>query len=107
MRVELRAVRVRWRTARAPLRASLVGASLVGASLVLLGCNDLEVCGSHAEQVLREDGSAYRCIQAEDCPRDSRVFVCTTDVSPERECVKCEDSVCLRVVPESCEGQTL
>ena len=101
MRVELRAVRLRWRPARAPLRASLV---LVAA---LLGCNDLEVCGSHAEQVRREDGVAYRCIQAEDCPRDSRVFVCTTDVSPERECVKCEDSVCLRVVPESCEGQAL
>jgi hypothetical protein len=102
MRVELRAVRLRWRTAQASLRASLV----LGA-LQLLGCNDLEVCGSHAEPVVREDGSAYRCIQAEDCPRGSRVFVCTTDASPERECVSCDDAVCMRVVPESCDGADL
>jgi hypothetical protein len=100
MRLELRAVRLRWRTAQTALRATLLG---LGASAGLLGCNDLEVCGSHAEEVRQPDGSAYRCIQAEDCPRASRVFVCTTDVSSERECVKCADSVCVRVVPEACE----
>jgi hypothetical protein len=76
---------------------------LAAAAAGLLGCNDLEVCGSHAEEVRQADGAAYRCIQAEDCPRASRVFVCTTDVSPERECVKCADSICVRVIPEACE----
>ena len=107
MRVQLRAVRLRWRTARAPLRAS-PGAVLAAALLgCLFGCNDLEVCGSHSEQVLQDGGAPYRCIQSEDCPRASRVFVCTTDTSPQSTCVKCEDSVCLRVVPESCEEETL
>jgi hypothetical protein len=101
MRLEQRAVRLRWHTVQAALRATLLWG--LGASAGLLGCNDLEVCGSHAEEVRQVDGGAYRCIQAEDCPRASRVFVCTTDVSSERECVKCEDSVCLRVVPEACE----
>jgi hypothetical protein len=101
MRLQLRAVRFRWRTAQAALRATLLLG--LGASAGLLGCNDLEVCGSHAEEVRQADGTAYRCIQAEDCPRASRVFVCTTDVSSERECVKCADSVCVRVVPEACE----
>jgi len=101
MRIELRAVRLRWRTAQAALRAILLLG--LGASAGLLACNDLEVCGSHAEEVVQADGSPYRCIQAEDCPRASRVFVCTTDVSSERECVKCADSVCVRVVPEACE----
>ena len=104
MRVQLRAVRLRQRTARGTFFARLrlplwLGAAAAG----LLGCNDLGVCGSHAEEVRQADGTAYRCIQAEDCPRASRVFVCTTDVSSERECVKCADAVCVRVVPEPCE----
>ena len=108
MRVQLRAVRLRQRTARGTFFARLrlplwLGAAAAG----LLGCNDLGVCGSHAEEVRQADGTAYRCIQAEDCPRASRVFVCTTDTSPQSTCVKCEDSVCLRVVPESCEEETL
>lgn len=95
-------MRLRQRTARAkpPLCLPLwLAAAVAGA----VGCNDLEVCGSHTEEVRQADGSAYRCIQAEDCPRASRVFVCTTDLSPERECVKCADSVCVRVIPEACE----
>ena len=105
MRVELRAVRLRQRTARATsfprLRLPLLLGAVAAAGLV--GCNDLGVCGSHAEEVRQADGTAYRCIQAEDCPRASRVFVCTTDVSTERECVKCADAVCVRVIPEPCE----
>jgi hypothetical protein len=102
MRVQLRAVRLRQRTARRTFFARLRLPLLLGA-MALPGCNDLGVCGSHAEEVRQADGTAYRCIQAEDCPRASRVFVCTTDVSSERECVKCADAVCVRVIPEPCE----
>ncbi|MBF5045802.1 hypothetical protein IR215_25635 [Simulacricoccus sp. 17bor-14] len=96
MRVELRAVRLRQRPLQTLLAPALLG-------LGLLGCNDLQVCGSHTEPVLEPDGGSFRCIQSEDCPRGSRVFVCTTDVSSERECVKCEDSNCVTVVPEACQ----
>lgn len=68
----------------------------------LLGCNDIEVCGSTPVDITRQDGGVYRCVTAEDCPRTSRVFVCVTDVSPERECVRCEESRCVRVIPEAC-----
>ncbi|NTX05471.1 hypothetical protein HUA75_27335 [Myxococcus sp. CA040A] len=81
------------RTAHAVLAA-------IGAGL--LGCNDLEVCGSTAQDVTREDGSVFRCVTSEDCPRTSRVDVCVTDVSPIAECVSCEDSRCVTVTPEKC-----
>ncbi|XXF78556.1 hypothetical protein P2318_02005 [Myxococcaceae bacterium GXIMD 01537] len=68
----------------------------------LLGCNDIEVCGSRQEDLLTSGGGAYRCATAEDCPRSSRVSVCVTDVSPQQECVRCEETVCVRVIPVSC-----
>lgn len=69
----------------------------------LLGCNDIEVCGSHQESVLGADGGSYRCTTAEDCPRSSRISVCVTDVSPQQECVKCEQTRCAKVIPEPCK----
>lgn len=78
------------------------GALLVVATAGLLACNDIEVCGSKQEDLLTPDGGQYRCATAEDCPRSSRVFVCVTDVSPQQECVKCEETVCVRVIPVSC-----
>ncbi|WP_366934943.1 hypothetical protein [Pyxidicoccus fallax] len=68
----------------------------------LLGCNDLEVCGSTTEVITRDNGEVYRCVTAEDCPRTSRVNVCVTDVSPVAECVQCEDTQCISVIPEAC-----
>ena len=68
----------------------------------LLGCNDLEVCGSRREQVSSADGRGYRCTTAEDCPRSSGVSVCVTDVSSEQKCVTCSDTVCTEVIPEPC-----
>ncbi|MBZ4420799.1 hypothetical protein K8638_30480 [Myxococcus sp. RHST-1-4] len=68
----------------------------------LLGCNDLEVCGSTSQDITRTDGGVYRCVTSEDCPRTSRVNVCVTDVSPVAECVQCEDTKCVTVIPESC-----
>ncbi|WP_425334861.1 hypothetical protein [Myxococcus stipitatus] len=81
------------RTAHAILAA-------IGAGM--LGCNDLEVCGSTAQDITRDDGSVYRCVTSEDCPRTSRVNVCVTDVSPIAECVSCESSRCVTIIPEKC-----
>ncbi|HYH98626.1 hypothetical protein [Hyalangium sp.] len=78
------------------------GALAVAAAAGLLGCNDIEVCGSRQETLLAADGGFYRCTTAEDCPRSSRVSVCVTDVSPQQECVKCQETLCTKVIPEAC-----
>jgi hypothetical protein len=85
-----------------PVRRAAYGA-LATVLASLLGCNDLEVCGSTAKDISRDDGSVYRCVTSEDCPRTSRVNVCVTDVSPVAECVQCEDSKCILVTPEACD----
>jgi hypothetical protein len=69
---------------------------------VLPGCNNLEVCGSELVSMRDSADELYRCIAPEDCPRSSRVSVCVTDVSAEEECIRCENTVCVRVVPEAC-----
>jgi hypothetical protein len=78
------------------------GVLAVAMAAGLLGCNDIEVCGSRQEILLAADAGNYRCTTAEDCPRSSRVSVCVTDVSPQQECVKCEQTVCHKVIPEAC-----
>lgn len=80
----------------------LWGGALAAMAVGLLACNDIEVCGSHQEALLSADGGSYRCTTAEDCPRSSRVSVCVTDVSPQQECVKCEQTRCAKVIPEAC-----
>ena len=78
------------------------GVLAVSVAAAALGCNDIEVCGSRQEPLLNADSSRYRCTTAEDCPRSSRVSVCVTDVSPEQECVKCQETECTLVIPEKC-----
>jgi hypothetical protein len=78
------------------------GILLLGATLGLLGCNDLEVCGATPVPMTNANGESYRCTVAEDCPRSSRASVCVTDGSPEQECIRCEDTRCVRVTPEAC-----
>jgi hypothetical protein len=78
------------------------GALAVPLAAGLLGCNDIEVCGSRQETLLNPDAGSYRCTTAEDCPRSSRVSVCVTDVSPQQECVKCQETLCTKVIPEAC-----
>lgn len=79
-------------------RGGLVASAVAG----LLGCNDIEVCGSRQEPLARTDGSTYRCTTAEDCPRSAGVSICVTDVSPQQECVTCEETYCTSVIPEAC-----
>ncbi|RKH46441.1 hypothetical protein D7X55_10625 [Corallococcus sp. AB049A] len=78
-------------------------AAMAVAAAALLGCNDLENCGSTPVEITRTDGGLYRCVTSEDCPRTSRVSVCVTDVSSERECVRCDETRCVRLIPESCQ----
>jgi len=78
------------------------GALAVTVAAAALGCNDIEVCGSRQETLSSADNGPYRCTTAEDCPRSSRESVCVTDVSPEQACIKCQETLCTRVVPEQC-----
>jgi hypothetical protein len=86
----------------AAVRRDAFGTFAAVVAVSLLGCNDLEVCGSMTRDVTRDTGEAYRCVTSEDCPRASRVNVCVTDVSPVAECVRCEDTKCVAVIPEAC-----
>lgn len=49
-------------------------------------------------------GTVYRCTASEDCPRPSGLPLCVTDTRPEQECIRCEDTRCVRAfpLPESC-----
>lgn len=72
---------------------------VAAAAVGLMGCG--EPCGQRQEELLRADGSAYRCVLDTDCPRPAGVPVCATDVV-EARCVRCVDSRCLWELPELC-----
>ncbi|MHB8875396.1 MAG: hypothetical protein ACYC8T_17060 [Myxococcaceae bacterium] len=80
----------------------LVLALLLGAPL--LGCPEQPgICGVHEEPARREDGGGFSCIKTEDCPLPSGELVCVTPMLEERKpCVECQDTVCIRRVPEKC-----
>jgi hypothetical protein len=86
----------------AAVRRDAYGTFAAVVAVSLLGCNDLEVCGSTTQAINQANGESYRCVTSEDCPRTSRVNVCVTDVSPVAECVRCEDTKCVSVIPEAC-----
>ncbi|MDY7226172.1 hypothetical protein [Hyalangium rubrum] len=79
------------------------GVLIASAAAGLLGCNDIEVCGSTQTRATSDAGVDYRCTTAEDCPRRSGVSVCVTDVSPQFDCVKCEETYCVDVEPKECK----
>lgn len=61
-------------------------------------------CGEHVEDAVYPDGGAYRCVQAEECPRAPNSYVCTTDVHVlNQECVSCTDTKCVRHIPDPCK----
>ncbi|WP_309889841.1 hypothetical protein [Archangium sp.] len=83
-----------------------IGALVLFASMAgLLGCgpSPLEACARESEPVLSGE-SVYRCTMSEDCPRPSQLPLCVTNTRPERECVRCEATRCVRAfpLPESC-----
>ena len=52
--------------------------------------------------VMNEQGEVYRCIAVEDCPRPSNVLLCVSDTGVRAECLRCDDTQCVRISPEAC-----
>lgn len=81
------------------MRGLLQHCVAAAAAAGVMACGD--PCGPRQEEILRADGSAYRCVLDTDCPRPAGVPVCTTDVM-EAQCVRCVDSRCQRDIPGLC-----
>ena len=70
----------------------------------LAGCGTLppEECASKQLPVTDAQGDVYRCTAAEDCPRSSGVSLCVTDTGSQAPCIRCLDTQCVTITPESC-----
>jgi hypothetical protein len=70
----------------------------------LAGCGipPPEECVQEPEPVLDAQGGAYRCIASEDCPRSSRVSLCVDDASGQVACIRCLETRCVTIAPETC-----
>jgi hypothetical protein len=70
----------------------------------LAGCGipPPEECASKQEPVMNAEGGIYRCTAAEDCPRSSRVSLCIADTGGQEACIRCLDTRCVTITPESC-----
>ncbi len=70
----------------------------------LAGCGvpPPEACASKQEPVLDAQGGPSRCIAAEDCPRSSRVPLCIADTGDRETCIRCLDTQCVTLIPETC-----
>lgn len=85
------------------MRAGFAFWLLVGLCLSSWGCRPYDnVCGEQVEEVRTPEGEVARCVRSEDCPRTGTVQVCIDDGLPSETCVRCEDSRCMRHVPEPC-----
>jgi hypothetical protein len=82
-----------------------IGALVLAAAAGLFGCDTPsdEACASpQVVRVMDAQGDVYRCTASEDCPRSSRVSLCVTDTSSFEECIRCQDTQCVRIIPETC-----
>lgn len=70
----------------------------------LAGCGipPPEECASKQEPVAHPEGGVYRCTAAEDCPRSSRVSLCVADTGSQETCLRCLDTQCVVITPETC-----
>jgi hypothetical protein len=68
----------------------------------LVGCGRAPSEECRPQPVLNAEGQSYRCVVAEDCPRSSNVTLCVRDVPGPLECIRCLDTACVRVPPETC-----
>lgn len=70
----------------------------------LAGCGTPppEECTSKQLPVTDAQGAVYRCTAAEDCPRSSRVPLCVTDSGAQQDCIRCLDTRCVTITPETC-----
>jgi hypothetical protein len=53
--------------------------------------------------IAKLDGGTAVCLKAEDCPRPSDVFVCTTTADISSKCVNCLSTMCVTVTQETCK----
>ncbi len=78
------------------------------ASLLLAAVTGLAGCGATRyecpSRVLNPQGEPYRCIASEDCPRSANETLCVTDTGSLLECIRCQETYCIRVTPaeEAC-----
>lgn len=80
-----------------------LAALAASSSFLLSGCYpESNLCGNHREPVTGPDGGAVGCVRGEDCPLPGVTQVCTTDNEYQRDCMACEDSVCVHHVAEIC-----
>ena len=75
--------------------------------LVLSAMSGLAGCGATRVDcqtpLVNPQGEDYRCIASEDCPRSGNETLCITDTGSELECIRCQDTRCVRITPrEAC-----
>lgn len=51
---------------------------------------------------MNAEGGVHRCTAAEDCPRSSRVSLCVDDIGGQEACIRCLDTECVTLLPETC-----
>lgn len=73
----------------------------LAAAVLMFACNQVDLCSWHTEPVLK-DGQPARCLSSDDCPREASAVVCVTDADPDKDCVRCAQGACERVVTERC-----
>ncbi|WP_257462128.1 hypothetical protein [Archangium lipolyticum] len=82
-----------------------IGALVLAAAAGLFGCDTPSSEGCASKQVVPVtdvQGDVLRCTASEDCPRSSRVSLCVTDTDSFEECIRCENTQCVRITPEAC-----
>jgi hypothetical protein len=77
---------------------------LVLLACALGGCLKSDVCKSEQVAVSQADGGDFRCVVPEDCPRPSNVSICLTNTTPEKSCVRCQDTRCVETVITLCDS---
>lgn len=73
----------------------------LAAAALMLACNQVDLCSWHTEAVL-SGGAPAPCLTSDDCPREASAVVCETDADPDKDCVRCAQGACERVVVERC-----
>jgi hypothetical protein len=81
------------------LRSLLLVLATVSGSTGCLGAS--EKC-TEPVAVQNPQGQDYRCIASEDCPRAANEALCVSEPSSAPECIRCLNTTCVRITPETC-----
>ena len=77
--------------------------AFLAAAVLAAGCYPASnVCDERIEPMVDESGAEVRCARAEDCPMATQTYVCTQTELPQFDCVSCEETRCVRHIPEPC-----